>query len=323
MAILLGDLKLRGSAVEPDDDTTLNIGGAIDLTKKPSFTDVNGLVQAVSGAAADAGNVTVTGRDASGTIKAETKALTGLTPVAFTTLFERLLKAVKAASTTGRVAVESQTATRTGTAQGGSADTITLDAGASAVNDAFKGQVIRITDAGGELNEIIKYVGATKLAHVATPWTMTPNSLSPFRIAPGFFFDKTPTEVLAIKRVFYAAFAAPPSGLTKTYYEKLFWKNTHASQDGTSAEASLAADPTGTVTFGLESVIDGTGTNGAGNNRQVAPGGIVFATTSVSVTNNGVLSAGKAVGLWLAFKREPGVVAINSSVTPRLTVQTF
>jgi lysophospholipase L1-like esterase len=76
---------------------------------------------------------------------------------------------------------------RTGTAQTGTSSSITLDAGASAVDDFYKGKFVRIT-AGTGLNSvglITSYVGATKVANI-TPsglltWT-TPDVTSVFSI---------------------------------------------------------------------------------------------------------------------------------------------
>lgn len=57
-----------------------------------------------------------------------------------------------------------------GTAQAGSADTLTLAAGASAVDDAYNGKTIRLTDGTGRERRITDYVGATKVATVASNW---------------------------------------------------------------------------------------------------------------------------------------------------------
>ena len=69
--------------------------------------------------------------------------------MAFVATIDRLMKAIKSATTAGDVAVMASTAERTGTAQAGSLDTITLDVGASAVDDFFVGMVIRITSGTG------------------------------------------------------------------------------------------------------------------------------------------------------------------------------
>lgn len=57
-----------------------------------------------------------------------------------------------------------------GNAQAGSANTLTLRAGASAVDDAFNGMTARLTDGTGRERRISDYVGATKVATVESRW---------------------------------------------------------------------------------------------------------------------------------------------------------
>ncbi len=68
-------------------------------------------------------------------------------------------------------------AAHNGTATAGGASTITLAAGASAVDNAYKGMRI-VTTGGtgsGQTRSIASYVGATKVATVASPWTTPPD----------------------------------------------------------------------------------------------------------------------------------------------------
>src|SRR5688572_19064095 len=99
MPIAETDLVAYGSANHPEDDTSPS-GGAIALTRKITFTDIAATdsVEALSSNAADTMNLTVVGRAANGTIVTETKALTGTTPITFSTLgaIERFLSATLA-----------------------------------------------------------------------------------------------------------------------------------------------------------------------------------------------------------------------------------
>ncbi|MBI4184914.1 MAG: hypothetical protein HY521_13065, partial [Proteobacteria bacterium] len=72
----------------------------------------------------------------------------------------------------------------TGTAQAGGASTITLAAGASAVDDAYAGMVIRTTGGtgSGQARVISDYVGATKVATVVPAWTVQPDATTTFSI---------------------------------------------------------------------------------------------------------------------------------------------
>ncbi len=80
----------------------------------------------------------------------------------------------------------SESRNREGTAQAGGASTITLDAGASAVNDFYKNQRCFI-DAGtgaGQCEFVASYVGSTKVCTMAAAWATAPDATSHFRLLP-------------------------------------------------------------------------------------------------------------------------------------------
>lgn len=326
MSVAISDLKIYGSATMPDDDTTTQIGGAIDTQKKIELNDISasGNIQIVSSAAGDTTQtVATTGRDATGVQISETKTLNGTTVVPMTaqTTWERLLKAVKSATTTGDVAVEAVTADRSNTAQGGGTDAqgnpyIDLDAGASGSDDAYNGKVIRLTGGTGvaQIRQIVDYVGSSKRAYVNRTWTTAPDATSTFKVSPGMVFDKSPAEVLQVRRPFYNA-AAPATG-TRKYYEKLFFKNTHATLALTSAVIKEASDPSGKIAFMLPATLDDTGNNGAGNNRQVAPSG-TFNSSDKNVANSQNHTAGAAQGTWIELSLAAGDAATKTTYTLR------
>ena len=76
---------------------------------------------------------------------------------------------------------------RTGTAQAGAGSTITLDSGASTLDDYYNGCYINITNndpanALGQARKIIDYVASTKVATVGSAWGTNPSSASTFEI---------------------------------------------------------------------------------------------------------------------------------------------
>lgn len=76
---------------------------------------------------------------------------------------------------------------RTGTAQAGGASTITLDNGASALNDFYNGCYVNITNnspvnALGQARRITDYVGSTKVATVEAAWGTNPDVTSTFEV---------------------------------------------------------------------------------------------------------------------------------------------
>lgn len=109
MSILAAELKFYGSATMPDDDTVLNIGGAISLTTKIEFTQMtaNSALEAISSNAGDTTQtITVTGRKADGVISSANVVLNGTTAASLgATVFERILKVTLSASAAGTVTV--------------------------------------------------------------------------------------------------------------------------------------------------------------------------------------------------------------------------
>jgi len=321
MSVSPSDLKWYGSAVMPDTDATLAIGGAIDTTKMVSFADVNGTIQAVSSSTGDTTQIlTISYRDSTGLIQTTPISLNGQTVVTNAAANTRLLKALKSATCAGDVAVEAQTATRSNTGQAGGG-------------------------ANHEIAMVISYVGSTKVATVSKNWTggagagtnlitldtgasavdefytgmiirMTDSSIG-FRISKGFLFEKAPVEVLEVRRIFYNAAADPPTGVAKTYYEKIFGKNANGATTLSAAFVKLISDTGSDVKFGLAATLDDTGTNGGGNNRQVAPAGVVFDTTDQAVPTT-VIPAASRIGTWLKLSLTAGQSPQNSLLTMRL-----
>jgi len=310
----------------PDDDTPTEIGGAIDTDKKVMFIDIgsaDGGMQIVSSDAGDTmDDVEVFYRDATGVLLSENNTLNGQTPDVYAATPERVLKAIKSGSTAGDIALESVTAVRSNTAQaGGANDEIILDAAASAVDGFYNGMVVRLTGGTGQfqIREVVAYTGATKKARVNRIWTANPDATTTFKISKGILFEKTPFEILEVRRPFYNASANAPGGGAVAYYEKIFCANTHATLTLTAAKVIESSDPSTKITFAKETVNDGTGTNGVGNNRKVAPSAGVSAFDSADKDVNGLqLDAAETMGVWLKLSLDDGDSAQKTTYTPRL-----
>lgn len=78
-------------------------------------------------------------------------------------------------------------AVRSGTAQGGGTNTITLDASASAVDDFYNGVLVWAVGGtgAGQAGVITDYVGATKVATVDNNWRTNPDATTVFVLLPG------------------------------------------------------------------------------------------------------------------------------------------
>jgi hypothetical protein len=88
------------------------------------------------------------------------------------------LAAAKFAADTGLVPA------RSGTAQAGAGGSVTLDAGASAVDSFYVGMLVLLTGAtgAGQARVVTAYVGATKVASIAPNWATNPDNTTTFAV---------------------------------------------------------------------------------------------------------------------------------------------
>lgn len=130
--------------------------------------------------------------------------------------------------------------------------------------------------------------------------------------------------VTEIRRPFYDAAADASGGSTRNYYDKIFFKNNNGSLTLTSAVVKEQADPQTVVSFDLESTLDGTDTNGAGNRQTHSGDGgtYTFDSADKNVANSQNLTAGAAQGCWLKLTLTAGLGAQNTSVTMRVSGNT-
>jgi len=108
MPVTASDIVIYGSQVMPEDDTTTQIGGAIDLTTLIVFTDIDspGLIEVRSSDDGDnTQQLTVTGRSTGGSIISESVILNGITTVPLSNTYERLMKFELNGTTLGTVTV--------------------------------------------------------------------------------------------------------------------------------------------------------------------------------------------------------------------------
>lgn len=253
MPIVAADMIVYGSANMPDDDSGVNVGGAIDTSVRLVFTDISpaGTVEVNSNNAGDVTqNVTITGLDASGVLVSEVLGpLTGTTYVTGSQIFERIMK-------------------------------MEVDA-----------------------------------AHVGT--------LGLRETGPGDTLISAEPGVNEVRRLFYNAAADETGGDERRYYEKVFMKNTHATLALTSAVISEVSDPLAVVNFAVESVLNGTDTNGATNNRLVAPAAYTFDNAAKAVANSGNHTPSAGQGVWLELVLPAGTSPAKSTWTFKESGQTI
>jgi len=157
-----------------------------------------------------------------------------------------------------------------GTAQGGASTTITLAAGASAVNDFYKYQIIKIT-AGtgtGQGNIISGYVGSTKVATV-TAWATAPDNTSVYAITP---FGAVPgaTAPTAAQNAAAVWDEARSSHTTAgTYGQSAQVVRTGTAQAGAAGSITLDSGASATNDLYKYDIVTIIGGTGAGQSRQI------------------------------------------------------
>ena len=158
--------------------------------------------------------------------------------------------------------IPGDTVTTTGTAQAGATSTITLAAGASSTAGAYVGLYIKLTSGtgSGQNRVITAYDGTTKIATVATPWTVTPNNTSAYSIVNlvqayhNRGMQSTTPEVIAAGAV------------GSLYYNNQEYRASY-SIVGPRVDVYAPADGTMTATFDVTArpLWNGTSTNSTSN----------------------------------------------------------
>ena len=339
MSVNPWDIWFLGSAAMLEDDTTATgNGGAIDKGTKMTFAplDLSSAVT-IKAVSEDVGDtvpvIKVWGRDTAG-IKQDTGVeldLNGQTAVTSTQTLERIMKVTLESGTpTGAVAIyPTGAAVQSGTAQGGAANELTLAAGASASNQAYQFHVLITTGGTGpnQIREILDYNGTSKKVKVRD-WAVTPDATTTYEIYNGVVLepaDQGPgaTKIDKVARAHYDASADAAGGSAKTYYEKMFVYNDHATLALTNAKIDEVDEGAyDKITFALETTLDGTGTNGS-NTRLVAPSSGIgsFGSAQLDVANSGALSPGSGQGVWIATLLGAGDAADDTFYKLELTGQ--
>lgn len=277
MSVVPNEVVFYGSADMPEADG-VTVGGAVDFTKRVSFSDVASTMalDVVSSSASDtATKIQVAGRDSAGNIVTPAAiTLTGTTVLASSfggQTFQRLLFGVITGGAIGSLSdpggtpavgdvaamghtplISAHTAQASANTTGTTPPTMTLQAGDGATvgGTTFNGLalIIRITGGtgAGQLRMIAaKYASGVYGADVVAvnrDWGTPLDGTSTYNIAYGMLFDILPNPVTAITRIFATAQSDVPGGSQRIFYEKVFDVNTNATTALTAASIEILAN---------------------------------------------------------------------------------
>jgi len=153
-----------------------------------AVASVTGAVGSVTGAVASvtAGVTLADGAITAAKIAADAIGASELAADAVAEIADAVWDEVASGHTTVATFGQRLQAIRTGTAQAGAANSITLDASASATDDFYKNALILITAGTGasQVRTCSAYTGATKVAAVTPNWATNPANDSVFAILP-------------------------------------------------------------------------------------------------------------------------------------------
>jgi hypothetical protein len=121
------------------------------------------------------------------------------------------------------------------------------------------------------------------------------------------------SNVTTIRRPFQYIGADLASGADRTFYEKIFYRNSNASDALIGAKIKLAVNPSGRVKFALDAALGASTKNGAGNNRAVAPAALVFNTTEKAVPTGDLLQ-NNDIGIWMKIDLPKGSAASDDTI---------
>jgi hypothetical protein len=141
---------------------------------------------------------------------------------------------------------------RSGTAQGGNANALTLDSGASATANLYKGLLLHLTTGtgAGQVRTVISYDGTTKQATVAWPFSPAPTSSTTFAL-------------------YAAGSPALNSSLQVTSSNARVTVRSGTAQAGTSNTITLDAAASATSNLYVGDLLNLTGGTGAGQSRTI------------------------------------------------------
>ena len=139
------------------------------------------------------------------------------------------------------------------------------------------------------------------------------------KLSSGTTLGTLPNGVSQIRRPFYNA-VAPDSG-TRSYYEKVFFKNTHGTLALTAASIIEQTDPSGKITFALDGAAAACPLNMTINNgafsRLVPPSARIsaFSNATKAVRRSGTFTQGSYQGIWLRLLLTNTDAATKTSYT--------
>jgi hypothetical protein len=205
---------------------------------------------------------------------------------------------------------------------------------------AANSEIQALSDSSADTTPVLTVVGRKADGSIATA-TVTLNGTTAVTLTPSTTFERVLKayidrdavgkvtvrrvtgavligEIPAGERGFVALFQRAISEASQTIrYEKIFWKNAHATLALNNAAVMLTADPSSKIRIGLAAA---KGDSATIANRKTAPGGITFSDDNVSLSvPTGGMAAGEAIGVWIEETLAAADAPVRSTFNTQLT----
>ena len=169
---------------------------------------------------------------------------------------------------------------RSGTAQAGSSTTITLDSGASAVNDFYIPCIVSITGGTGAGQSAIalSYVGSTKVLTITDTFATPPDNTSTFDLDPFGQVVVAGITAGAIKTTSFAAGAIDATAFAQGAADKVWSTSTRLLTAGTNIVLAKGTGVTGFNDIAATAIVSSGAITTSG-------GAVSAVTTTTNLTN--------------------------------------
>jgi hypothetical protein len=164
---------------------------------------------------------------------------------------------------------------------------------------ALTGTTAKIFAGNGAIDRILK----VELASVAI------GTITVRKSAAGATFRVIPIGERGFSAVLRKGASSTSGGVN--YFAKTFLKNTNGTNALLGATISESADPSGTMTHGVATAVNDSGT---ATTRQTAPAGVTIDGSAKSIPGTD-LAAGAAIGIWRQMTLATNNAAIRSTHT--------
>lgn len=181
--------------------------------------------------------------------------------------------------------------------------------------DASGDAVQQIAQLNGTTAVILSTMGVIERIQEVLLTDTCEGNITVRRSIAGTTIGVIPSGEIGFRRIFRSAYPHPTQ--EKLYYEKIFLRNIHPTLTAQSMEVSESADPTASLVFTLDALLDDDSVSetrlDAPSDDDIEPD--TFDATTKLVPESGNLDPGQAIGVWLRMTVDDAETPFKSTYT--------